>query len=461
MYDLIIIGGGPGGYGAALYAANFDLSVALVERDGLGGTCLLRGCIPAKSWLQAAEVYTTVRSAGEFGVVTSEPSFEWPAALARKDKIVAGLVRGVSGLLRRRKVEVVNGHGRLAGPGKVEVQGPDGSRLLEGRNIVLAVGGAPAALPGFPFDGERIVSSDHALDWPERPERVGIVGGGIVGCEFASLLADVGSEVFVFEMMDQILPGFDPPVAAELQKQLERRGVRFFLGAGAKISRWGRRITLSASGGAAQAGEEPEVDTVLVAVGRSPATSDLGLETVRVETERGFVEVDPDTCQTAEPGVFAVGDIAAGTPGLAHAAFAEAVAAVSFIAGAAPAPVDYRAVPSVVYTHPEVASVGMTEARAEAEGLDVEVHDQPFAGVGRARIIGKHQGFVRIVNEAGGPVAGAAAVGPQAGEIIHELMYMVGWEALPEEAAAFVHAHPTLSEAVGEGLMAAAGRPLH
>lgn len=461
MYDIVIIGGGPGGYGAALYAANFDLSAALVEQDTVGGACLLRGCIPAKSWLQAAEVYTTVRSAGEFGVVTSDPSFEWPAALARKDKIVKGLVRGLSGLLRRRRVEVINGRGRLAGPGRVEVQGPDGVRLLEGRSVVLAAGAAPADLPGFPYDGERIVSSDHALDWPERPERVGIVGGGIVGCEFASLLADVGSEVFVFEMMDQILPGFDPPVARELQKQLESRGVRFFLGGGAKISEWGSRITLSASGGAARPENEADVDTVLVAVGRSPATADLGLDTVRVETERGFVEADPATMQTAEPGVFAVGDIVAGTPGLAHAAFAEAVAAVTFIATGSPAPVDYRAVPSVVYTHPEAASVGLTEAQAAAAGLDVEVHDHPFAGVGRALIIGRRQGFVRILNEAGGPIVGAAAVGPQAGEIIHELMYMVGWEALPEEAAAFIHAHPTLSEAVGEGLMAAARRPLH
>ncbi len=459
MYDVVIIGGGPGGYGAALYAANFDLSVALVERDTVGGTCLLRGCIPAKSWLQAAEVYSTVRSAGEFGVVTSDPSFVWPTALARKDRIVKGLVRGLSGLLKQRKVEVVRGHGRLSGPGRVEVEGPDGARLLKGRNVLLATGSAPAGLPGFPYDGERIVSSDHALDWPERPERVGIIGGGIVGCEFASLLADVGSEVVVFEMMDQILPGFEPGAARDLQKQLERRGVSFLLGAGAKIGRWGRRITLAASGESAAGGVE--VDTVLVAVGRSPATSDLGLDTVRVETDRGFVSADPATMQTAEPGVFAVGDIVAGTPGLAHAAFAEAIAAMTFIASGRPAPVDYRAVPSVVYTHPEVASVGLTEARAAAAGLEVEIHDHSFMGVGRARIIGRTQGFVRILNEPGGPIVGATVVGPQAGEMIHELMYMVGWEALPEEAAAFVHAHPTLSEAVGEGLMTAARRPLH
>ena len=457
MYDLVIVGGGPGGYGAALYARNFDLSVALVEHDTVGGTCLLRGCIPAKSWLQAAEVYSTVRSAGEFGVITGEASFVWPTALARKNRIVNGLVRGLSGLLRHRKVEVFKGHGRLSGPGRVEVEGPSEFRMLEGRHVVLAPGSVPIELPGFPYDGERIVSSDHALDWPERPGRVGIVGGGIVGCEFASLLADVGSEVVVFEMIDQIIPGFEPGAARELQKQLGRRGVKFVLGAGAQLGRSRQGITLGAVGG----DDAVEVDTVLVAVGRRPLTGDLGLDTVRVETDRGFVLADLDTMQTAEPGVFAVGDVVAGTPGLAHGAFAEAIAAVTFIATGRTAPVDYRALPSVVYTHPEVASVGLTEAQAIAAGIEVEAHDHSFMGVGRARIIGRNRGFVKILNEVGGPIVGATVVGPYAGELIHELMYMVGWEALPEEAAAFVHAHPTLSEAVGETLMSAAHRPLH
>ena len=460
MYDLVIVGGGPGGYGAALYARNFDLSVALIEQDKIGGTCLLRGCIPAKSWLQAAEVYSTVRSAGDFGVITSDPRFDWPVALARKDRIVNGLVRGLAGLLRYRKVEVVRGHGRLSGPGRVEVEEPGGFRVLEGRNVVLATGSVPVELPGFPFDGERVVSSDHALDWPERPRTVGIVGGGIVGCEFASLLADVGSEVVVFEMLDQIIPGFEPGAARELQKQLQRRGVTFVLGTGAELRQSGDRMTLAATGRTDRT-DGFEVDTVLVAVGRRPLTGDLGLHTVGIETDRGFVQVDLDTMQTDQPGAFAVGDIVAGTPGLAHGAFAEAISAVTFIATGAPRPVDYRALPSVIYTHPEVASVGLTEERAVAEGLAVETHDHSFVGVGRARIIGRNQGFVKILNEVGGPIVGATVVGPHAGELIHELMYIVGWEALPEEAAAFVHAHPTLSEATGETLMASAGLPLH
>ena len=457
MYDVIVVGGGPGGYGAALYARNFGLSVALIEKDTIGGTCLLKGCIPAKSWLQAAEVFSTVRSAADFGVITDDPRFDWPVALARKNRIVNGLVRGLAGLLRYRKVEVIRGRGRLAGVGRVEVEEPGGFRVLEARNVVLATGSAPVQLPGFPFDGRRIVSSDDALDWPERPDRVGIVGGGIVGCEFASLLADVGTEVVVLEMLDQIIPGFEPGAARELQKQLQRRGVTFLLGARAELEASGDRMALAAAG----QGDRYEVDSVLVAVGRRPLTDNLRLGPAGVETDRGYVRVDLETMQTNRPGVFAVGDIVAGTPGLAHGAFAEAIAAVTFIATGTPKPVDYRALPSVVYTHPEVAAVGLTEEQAVAGGLSVVTHDHSFMGVGRARIIGRNRGFVKILSEKDGPIVGATVVGPQAGELIHELMYMVGWEALPEEAAAFVHAHPTLSEATGETLMGAAGLPLH
>ncbi len=457
MHDVVILGAGPGGYAAALYAHNFGLDVALVEKDEVGGTCLLRGCIPAKSWLQAAEVMTTVRKAGDFGVVVGEASFDWEAALARKNAVVAGLVKGLSGLLKKRKVAVVKGVGRLDGPGRIAVDGADGeTQIVEGRAVIVATGSVPRTIPGYDFDGQRIVSSDHALDWPQRPQRVAVIGAGAVGCEFASLLVDLGSEVHLLELMDQIVPGSDPQAARELEKQLTRRGVQIRTGVNVAAPQPGP------DGVVVPFGEEKvEVDVVLVAVGRAPVTDGIGLETTKVEVERGYVKVEPATMQTAEPGVYAVGDLVAGTPQLAHAGFAEGMAAVTHIATGQAAPVDYRAIPLVVYTHPELAEVGLTEEQARQQGREVETHTHSFVGMARARITGQNQGLVKVVVEKDGPVLGASVVGPQAGELIHELMYVVGWEALPAEAAAFVHAHPTLAEAVGETLLTAGGRSLH
>ncbi len=454
MYDIVVVGGGPGGYAAALYAHNFGLSVALVTDERPGGTCLLRGCIPAKQWLHIAEVMSVVRHSAEFGVVAGEPELDWAAALARKNKTVDTLVKGLSGLLKQRNVEVIIGRGRLDGPRRVVVEGED--RVLEGRHVILATGSHARTIPGYEIDGTRIVTSDHALDWPARPERVAIIGGGVIGCEFASMLVDLGSQVTVFEVMDQILPGSDPDAARQLQRQLARRGVDFRIGVAVEPAKVGPSTVVVPWGD-----ESLEVDVVLVSVGRGPNTEGVGLETTAAELERGFVRVDLETMQTAEPGLYAVGDIVAGTPQLAHVGFAEAIAAVTHIATGTAAPVDYRAIPRVTYTHPEVAEVGLTEALAAEEGIAVDVTKHAFNGVGRAIITGQNQGFAKVIAERDGPIVGAVVVGPSAGELIHELMYSVGWEALPAEAAAFIHAHPSLSEAVGETLLAAAGHGLH
>lgn len=457
VYDVVIIGGGPGGYAAGLYAHNFGLSVALVEKAEVGGTCLHRGCIPAKAWLQTAAVFSTVAGSGEYGVDASPPSLDWAAALRRKGKIVDQLYRGLSGLLKKRNVEIVAGTGRLAGRGLVDVELTDGgSRRLEGRTVIVATGSVPRTIPGYEIDGTRIVTSDHALDWTQQPGRVAVIGAGAIGCEFASMLTDVGSTVHLFEMVDQILPGADPTSAKQLERALTRRGVGIHTGVRVEPAEVGDGGVTVRFGS-----ESVEVDVVLVAVGRAPLTAGVGLEEAGIELDRGFVPVDLETMQTSVEGVYAIGDIVAGTPQLAHAGFAEAIAAVTHIATGMTAPVDYRAVPLVVYTHPELASVGLTEAQAREAGKDVEVIEEGFAGIARAMIRGATQGSVRLVVEKNGPLVGASIVGAEAGELIHELMFAIGWEALPEEAAAFIHAHPTLAETIGEAMLAASGRGLH
>ena len=456
MHDVVIIGGGPGGYAAALYAHNFGLSVALIEKDLVGGTCLHRGCVPTKAWLETAARFVAVAEAGEFGVVAPPPSLDWAKARERKGAVVDRLHRGLTGLLRRRGVEVIAGTARLDLRGGAIVSGAEGERRVEARAVILATGAVPRSIPGYEFDGRQIVSSDHALEWEQRPERVAVIGAGAIGCEFASFLADLGSRVYLFEVMEQILPGMEPEAARVLQREFAKRGVEIHTGTAVGPARPGPEGLVIPYGDSSAT-----VDVALVAVGRAPVISGLGIEGTRIEVERGFVKVDPATQQTGEPGVYAVGDMVAGTPQLAHAGFAEGIAAITHIATGRAAPVDYRAVPAVVYTRPEVAAVGLTEERARAAGYEVTTASHGFEGVARALIRGENRGLVKVVAEAGGPILGATVAGPEAGELIHELMLAVGWEALPAEAAAFIHGHPTLAETVGETLLAAAGHSLH
>lgn len=457
MYDIAVIGGGPGGYAAALYAHNFGLSVALIEKDRVGGTCLLRGCIPAKALIQSGEVFATVKGAAEFGVKSSEPSFEWPVAMERKGKVVEGLVNGLSGMLKARGVDTINGFGSIKGQGAVTVTHDDGSTTeVEAKAIIVATGSVPSSIPGYEPNGSTIVTSDEALSWDSQPGSVAIIGAGVIGCEFASFLGDVGSDVHLFEVEDQLVPGMEPEAAKVLSRAFRRKNISMHLGAGVG------QPTVSDDLVSIPFGEEiVTVDKVLVAVGRRPLTDSINLDAVDVATERGYIHVDRATMQTSAKNVYAVGDIVAGTPQLAHVAFAEAIAAVTHIATGENAAIDYNAIPMVVYTHPEIAWVGRTEAQAVSDGYAVETHEHGMRGIGRAIIQGQTGGTVKVVAEEGGQILGATVAGPGAGEMIHELMYLVGFEALPEDAAAFIHAHPTISEAVGETLMASAGRALH
>jgi dihydrolipoamide dehydrogenase len=462
-YDLVVLGGGPGGYAAALYAASAGLSVAMVEERRVGGTCLHRGCVPAKALLHAAEVFRTVGHAAEHGVrlpegVTPEP--DWPATNERRAGIVNQLHRGLSGLLKRRKVTVVDGHGRLTADGAVAVDG----ETLQGRATIICAGSVPRTIPGMEIDGKRVVTSDHATndESDSLPERIAVIGGGVIGAEFASVYTDLGVRTTLLEALPHgVLPlGPDRDVADVLARSLTRRGTVVHAEAriGA-VEHTGAGVIVPFE--TPKGSEKLEVDQVLVSIGRRPATEDIGADEagVRID-ERGFVDVDTATLQTSRPGLYAVGDCIA-TPGLAHVAYAEAVVAVERILGEDPAPVDYGTVPWVVYTHPEVAWSGMTEAEARAAGHDVEVHRHAMAGNGRAMILGETDGLVKVVARRGGPILGVHLVGPWASELLHEGYLSVNWEALPSEVGRLVHAHPSLSEVIGETMITFSGRSLH
>ena len=454
MKKITIIGGGPAGYAAALYANNFELEVTLIESDILGGTCLNRGCIPAKYWLHVAELNHEINHAHEFGIEINETNINWANTTNKRNEIVNKLVSGIGALLKSKKVNVVEGWGQVESKNVVVVKKENGEEeRIASDYILLATGSQPRNLPNLEFDNDFIISSDTALNWDKPPSSVCIVGAGAIGCEFASLLVDLGSEVTVVELEDEILPGLDKRTSGELRKQLTKRGVNFKLQTSIESVN-DKELIFSD-------GEKENFESVLVAIGRKPFTESMGLENVGITIENGFIPVDLETMKTSVDNIYALGDIVKDSPQLAHVAFAEAISAITHIATGEKSPINYSAIPYVVYTNPELAEVGINSDKAKVDELDISQSQHSFVGIGRAMIQNQNQGVVKVYAEEEGPIVGASVCGPNAGELIHELMYMVGWEALPSEAAEFIHAHPTLSEAIGESLMSLSGKGLH
>jgi len=463
QFDVVVIGGGPGGYAAALYGAAAGLNVALVERDKVGGTCLHRGCVPAKEFLETAHVRRTIEHAAQFGITPKDVKVDFSISQARKAEVVDRLHKGVSGLLKGRKVTIFEGTARLDADQKVTVlDGADAGVVAQGKNVILAAGSVPRTLPGFDVDGKIVLTSDEFLDLSELPETAAVIGGGAIGCEFASMLADMGTKVTILEGLPSILAGCDTEVASVVSRAFKKRGIE--VQAGVKITghqpgKKGTTIQLEGADGVS-------VDMVVVSVGRRPRTEGLLGEGTGVEiNDRGFVVAD-GFMRTANPNVFAVGDVVAGTPQLAHVGFAEAVVAIKTIIGESVTPVDYDRVPWAIYSNPEVAFVGLTEAAAKEKGYDVVVKKDPFGGNSRAQIIGETDGVVKIIAEkrpdgTAGQILGVHMAGPWVTEQLGAGYFAVNWEATAEEAAALIQPHPSLSETFGETLLALAGRGIH
>lgn len=463
-HDVIVVGGGPGGYAAALYGAAAGLDVGLVEKGRVGGTCLHVGCIPAKELLETASVFRTVARAGEFGVEAGPPALNWATTMARKQQVIDRLVGGLSSLLSRRKVTVYEGTGSLGPDRTVTVTGDTGEQTtLEGGSVILATGSAPRTIDGFEVDGTVVMTSDELLSVEALPGSAAVIGGGAIGCEFASMMGDLGVEVTVLEALPRILTGCDADVASVVQRSFRKRGIT--VRAGVKVHGHEPRPDGSGAVVSYGDGQTVDVDAVVVSVGRRPRSDSLGLEATRVAVDgRGFVEVD-GRCRTGEAGVWAVGDLI-DTPQLAHTAFAEGMLAVKDILGEDPRPLDPLGTPWCIYCHPEVAFAGHTEESAEAAGFEVVTSSHRHVGNGRAMIVGDTEGVVKVIAErrsdgAGGRILGVHMAGPWVTEQLGQGYLAVNWEATVDDVAAFIQPHPTLSELFGESVLSLTGRSLH
>ena len=459
-FDLMIIGSGPGGYVAAIRAGQLGLKTAIVERDKrLGGTCLLRGCIPTKSLLWTAELLAHIRDAAEFGIDLQNPVVNWAQAQKHKDKIVSKGASGVEYLMKKNKVTVLKGHGRITGKGKVEVAGESGKQVYDARNVILATGSVPKSLPIVPVDHKRVLNSDSILEVSKIPSSLIVLGAGAVGCEFASIFSHVGSQVTMVEMLPHLLPIEDEDASKELEKWFRRRKIEFLLGAAVeKVEPAAGAVKVSVKVG--NESRTLEAEMVLSAVGRSPVTQEIGLENTKVKVERGFIQVD-EMLRTAEPNVYSIGDVVGGAM-LAHKAFAEAIVAVEHMAGKNPPAINYDRVPNATYCYPEVASVGLTEKKAKERGYEVKTGIFPFSAILKASMSNETFGMVKVVSEKKyDEVLGIHLVGPHATELIAEACLGLKLETTTEELGRTIISHPTLSEIIKEGAEMTLGHPIH
>lgn len=449
-FDLVVLGGGSGGYACALRSAQLGLSVALIEEDKLGGTCLHRGCIPTKALLHAGEIADSTRHAGEFGVKAEFISIDMLAVNAYKDGVISKLHKGLQGLVKSRNITYVEGHGRLVGPKTVDVNGTQ----YTGKNVVLATGSYPKTLPGLEIDGVQIVTSEHAMKFERVPKSVIVLGGGVIGCEFASVWKSFGAEVTIIEALPHLVALEDESSSKQLERAYRKRGINFELGVRFQSAAKGPEgVTVTLENGSTFTAE-----VLLVAVGRGPVSSNLGYEEQGITMDRGYVLVG-EKCRTNVAGIYAVGDLIP-TLQLAHVGFAEGIMVAEEIAGLNPRPINYDGIPRVTYSDPEVASVGLTTAAAKERGYDVVELNYDLAGNGKAQIL-KTAGSVKLVAQKDGPILGIHMVGARVGELLAEAQLIFNWEADAKDVAQHIHAHPTLSEAVGEAHLALAGKPLH
>ncbi len=449
-FDVVILGGGSGGYACALRSAQLGLKVALIEAGKLGGTCLHRGCIPTKALLHAGEVADSAREAHEFGVVAELGGIDMPGVNKYKDGVIAKLYKGLQGLVKSRGITYIEGHGKVISADTVEVNG----EKYTGKNLVLATGSYPKTLPGLEINGTTIVTSDHALTMEYVPKSVIVLGGGVIGCEFASVWKSFGADVRIIEGLQHLVPLEDESSSKLLERAYRKRAINFELGVRFKSA------TPTATGVkvALEDGREFEADLLLVSVGRGPTSANLGYEQIGLAMDRGYVLVD-EKCRTNVANVFAVGDLIP-TLQLAHVGFGEGILVAEEIAGLNPRPINYDGVPRVTYSEPEVASVGLTTAQAKERGHDVVELVYDLGGNGKSQIL-RTAGSVKLVAAKNGPVLGIHMVGSRVGELLAEAQLIFNWEATADDVAPLIHAHPTMSEALGEAHLALAGKPLH